>query len=478
MTRFIPRVAIIAGVVLISAALSVGAAEEKKPVHAPKALPGVEPEMLSPDYWIALQPDADAVIMSPADIEKFNGMVRTKTVRLRDFFGRTDPLEGGLLGYTDLEKRGSLMHPVQPLELPDTVPGDSLRVWFANLETWLKSRDFYDGRNAIYSDQMKKDLIADMNASAIPSRVTRRFGIVVTHSEARFFPTDVPGYSDTRVEMDLFQGSSLRVGKPVAILHTSVNGDFYYVESPIQRGWVAAENVAVGTRAEVKKLALDKNFLMAASHRVPVYGDPKFRSFARYLYYSSTMPFEKKDVDGYIVKMPYRRPDGMIGVARGYIRPDADVHRGFFPYTKRNVIAQIFKLLDQPYGWLDQDNKRACSGTMHALLQCFGIEVGSLPSFILLAPDRVTYFDPKLSVEEKTREVEKLEPVITMAGNAGHIVMLLGKAKNGKMYFMHQAGWGYKEGDQDYIVNRTTLNPVDFKWYHISGPNVFSTFRP
>ncbi len=478
MSRFTSRFAAFFCVVLICAAFTVNAVDEKKPVHAPRALPGVEPEMLSPEYWIALHPDADAVIMTPADIEKFNEKIRTKTVRLRDFFGKTDPLEGGLLGYTDLEKRGSLMHPVQPLELPDTVSGDSLRVWLANLETWLKSRDFYDGRNAIYSEEMKRNLIADMNMNAVPAKVTRRFGIVVNHSEARFFPTDVPGYSDIRYEMDLFQGSSLRVGKPVAILHTSTNGDFYYVESPIQRGWIAAENVAIGTRAEVRKLALDRNFLMAASHRVPVYGDPKFKSFARYLYYGSTMPFERKDVDGFIVKMPYRRPDGAIGIAKGYIRPDADVHRGFFPYTKRNVISQIFKLLDQPYGWLDQDNKRACSGTMHVLLQCFGIEVGALPSFILLAPDRVTYFDPKLSVEEKTKEVEKLEPVITMAGNAGHIVMLLGKAKNGKMYFMHQAGWGYEDNGQTYIVNRTTLNPVDFKWYSISSPNVFSTFRP
>jgi hypothetical protein len=277
--------------------------------------------------------------------------------------------------------------------------------------------------------------------------------------------------------MDLFQAMSMRVGKPVAILHESVNGDFYYVETPFQRGWIAAENVALGTREEVRKLAADKNFLMAAAHRVPVYGDPGFKNFARYLYYASTMPLLRKDAKVYVVRMPYRKPDSSIGIASGYIRPDADVHVGWLPYTKKNVIVQIFKLLNQPYGWLDQDNKRACSGTMHALLQCFGIEVGALPSFILFASDHMVYYDPKMSVEEKTKAVENLEPVITMAGNAGHIVLLLGKAKNGKLFFMHQAGWGYEENGQQYIVNRTSLNPADFKWYHISSPSVFTTMR-
>jgi len=472
------RLTIVGSLVMILFTVFVSsAAEEPKPKHAPNALPGVEPEMLSPEYWITLQPDAEKVIMTPAEIEKFNEKVRTKTVRFRDFYGKRDPLEGGLIGYTELEKRGSLMHPLTPLDLPETLPGDSLRVWFGNLEAWMSSRDFYDGRNAIYSDEMKQEVLDAMNVKAIPSVVHRRFGIIVNHSDMRFYPTDVPGYSDTKWEMDLFQATSILLGYPVTILHESVNGDFYYVETPIQRGWIAAENVALGTREEVRNLAEDKKFLISTAHRIPVYGDPGFKNFARYLYYASTMPLIVKDAKGYVVKMPYRRPDGSIGIARGYIRPDADVHVGFLPYTKKNVIIQIFKLLNQPYGWLDQDNKRACSGTMRVLLKCFGIEVGGQPSFILFAPDHMVYFDPKMSVEEKTREVEKLEPVITMAGNAGHIVLLLGKAKNGKLYFMHQAGWGYEENGQQYIVNRTSLNPADFKWYHISGPNVFSTMR-
>ena len=58
--------------------------QKPKPLHAPNALPGVEQEMLAPDYWIALQPDADKVIMTPAEIEKFNEKNRARKIVFRD----------------------------------------------------------------------------------------------------------------------------------------------------------------------------------------------------------------------------------------------------------------------------------------------------------------------------------------------------------------------------------------------------------
>ncbi len=454
------------------------AASEPTPVHAPNALPGTEPEMLTPEYWIALQPDADRVIMTPAEIERFNEKNRKRVVVLEEKFGRRNPLEGGLIGYTPLIERGVYMNMIKPLKLSDSIPGDSLRVWFANLKEWLASRDFYDGRNVIYHEGMKQDIIRDMNERAIPATVRRRWGIVVNHSNLRFFPTDVPGYQDLRYAMDLFQATSLLSGNAVSIVHESETGDFYYVESHLARGWIPAENVALGTKNEVRGLTEDKNFLMSTADKIPVYGDPQFRNFARYLYFAATMPLARRNANGYVLRMPYRKPDGSIGVANGYIQPNADVHVGYLPYTKRNVITQMFKLLNTPYGWIDQHNKRACSGTMRVLLQCFGIQVGAYPSTIHPASDHIVYFEPKMDTEEKIKAVEQLEPVITMAGTAGHIVLLLGKAKNGKLYFMHQAGWGYAEDGQHYIVNRVSVNAADFRWYHINSPLVFTTFRP
>jgi len=294
----------------------------------------------------------------------------------------------------------------------------------------------------------------------------------------RQYPTSVPGYHNTSSRLDRFQLTDLCTGNPVAVLHESVDGDYLFVECPLARGWIAARDIAIADRNTIRSLTEDKNFLMAAVHRVPVYGDAGHKNFARYFYFSATMPLISHDSSGYRVKMPCRKSDGSLGVDTGYIKPDADVHIGYLPYTKRNVLIQIFKLLNTPYGWHGQDNKRDCAGTMRVLLRCFGIKVGKNPAFILSASDHQYRMDPGLSTEDKMTEASKLEPVITMAGNSGHIVLFLGKARNGKLYYIHQVGWGYKDDNGiQRIVGRVTVNCAEHSFYSIHGPNVFTTMR-
>ena len=65
-----------------------------------------------------------------------------------------------------------------------------------------------------------------------------------------------------------------------------------------------------------------------------------------------------------------------------------------------------------------------------------------------------------------------------MAGNDGHIVLFLGKGRNGKLYYMHQCGWGYENENGEHCwVNRVTINATDHKLYSINSPNVWTTFR-
>jgi hypothetical protein len=450
-------------------------AQANKGKHAPDTLPGVEKEMLNAEYWISLQTDPDKVIMTPAEIEKFNEKVRTRHVEFQQRFGKEDPLQPE---FALTEIKGPVMNPLLPLDLPPTIPGDSLRVRLKSNIEWLYSRDFYDSRNVLYNDRMKQQLVDAMNIKDIPDTIKRRFGVIVNNAMVRHYPTSVPGYNETQWEMDMFQAVGITTNTPVAILHESLTGDFLYIESPVSRGWTASDNVAIAPRETVRTLTQNKNFLLGTGNKVPIYGDPAFKNFARYLYFSATIPLIKKDSSGYSVKMSYRKPDGFLGITNGYLKPDADVHQGFLPYTKRNVLIQIFKLLGQPYGWADQDNKRDCSGTQRVLFACFGIITGRHPSFILSASDHQYFQDPALSHEEKLKKLEGIEPVITVAGTYGHVVLYLGKAKNGKQYFIHQAGWGYEDSDKTHCyVNRVTVSDLDHSFYPVEAAKVFTTLK-
>ena len=453
---------------------SLSLAQEKKPLHAPNVLPGVEPEMLSPDYWAALNSDADDVIMTPEEIEEFNEKNRNRKVEFRDYFGKPDPLERG---FELTVTKGPVMNLLKPLELPDRLPGKSLGDRLKKNIEWLYSRDFYDGRNAIYSEDMKDEIVEGMNLEAIPEEITRRFGIVVKRADVRHYPTAVPGYSETKWELDMFQATALYTGNPVAVIHRSADGAFLYIESPISRGWVEADKIAFAKKEEIKKITKDTDFLIATADKVPLFGDPGFTDFCQYFYCPATLPLVAKNKTLYVVKLPFRQPDGKMDVTEAYVKPDADVHIGFLPYTKRNMLIQVFKFLNLPYGWADQQNKRDCAGTQNVLLRCFGIKTGRHPSFILSSSDHRCNVNPALSTEGKKAEIAKLDPVITLAGNSGHIVLYLGKARNGQQYFMHQAGWGYDEDDQHYIVNRLSINSFDHNWYNVNRPNVFTTFK-
>ena len=474
---FIPYI-----IALLMLPVSPSFSQESKPMHAPDTLPGVEPDMLTPDYWIDLQNDADALIMSPGEIERFNEAVRTKVVEFSDYYGKEDPLKENYMTSTN---NGLVMNLLQPLEMDDSISGDRIKTRLENNKNLLynpmplyRSVDFYDNRNAIYDERMKDDIVEKMNMDGIPAVVTPRFGIVVNHALVRQYPTPVPGYSDIRGRLDRFQLTDLCIGNPVAVLHESRDGDYLYVECPLARGWIATGDIAFGDRDEIRRLVNDGNFLMATADRVPVYGDPECRNFARYFYFSATMPLISHDSAGYRVKMPVRRSDGSLAIDTGYIKPDADVYTGYLSYTKRNMLVQIFKLLNTPYGWHGQDNKRDCAGTMRVLLRCFGIKVGKNPAFILSSSVHQYRMNPALSAAEKTVEASKLEPVITMAGNSGHIVLFLGKARNGKLYYIHQAGWGYRDDDNiQRIVGRVTVNCTEHGFYSINSPNVFTTFR-
>jgi len=444
--------------------------------HAPDVLPGVEPQMLTADYWIRLQDDADIVIMTPLEIEHFNAAVRSRQVSLKQYFDKPNPLERDFL---ITEIKGPVMNPLVPLEFPDTLPGDSLKVRLESNIEWLYSRNFFDSRGAVYNEPMLQEIVNAMNVEAVPDTITRRFGIIVNHGNIRHYPTAVPGFANQRLTADYFQATGICLGNPVAVIHESSDGDYLYIESPISRGWISARDIAFAERSAIKALTEDDSFLMATGHKIPIYGDPLFKSFNRYFYFSATVPLIRHDNKGYAVKIASRHSDGSLVVHDGYIKPDADVHIGYLSYTKRNILNQIFKLLNQPYGWADQLDKRDCSGTQRVLHRCFGIITGRHPSFILSSTDHQVFINPVLSVEEKMAEASNIEPVITVAGTSGHIVRFLGKAHNGKLYFIHQAGWDYKdENGEQLTVSRVSVNAADHSWYHINSAKVFATFRP
>ncbi len=281
-----------------------------------------------------------------------------------------------------------------------------------------------------------KDELAAKNDSRHPAHGHRRFGPRGKPHRRAAVPTSCRCvYSAARVMLDRFQFTDSISAYPSRCCR-SADGDISWRKHP--RGRL---DPLGGTRgfAEPRTAprCVPEGFSHGRADRGPFYGDPGCRSFARHLYMSETMPLAAKSTKRYTVRMGYRKPDGSLGVTTGYLRPGADVHEGWMPYTKRTVLAQMFRLLNTPYGWHGRTTSATAWGPC-AWCRRAGLE------------NR-----PRHKLASDTRPVDRVErrekPPSSPASSRSSrwrqnpaYALLLGRARVGKLYFMHQGGWGYK----------------------------------
>jgi hypothetical protein len=114
----------------------------------------------------------------------------------------------------------------------------------------------------LVSDNYKNILRSQTNAAAIPAEVTVRYGVTVRRANLRNLPTGegLFFYASDR-NFDALQETALDPGEAVAILHTSTNGYFYYVQAYNYRGWLSKFDVAETDRSTWLRYAEPKNFL-------------------------------------------------------------------------------------------------------------------------------------------------------------------------------------------------------------------------
>jgi len=434
-------------------------AEPKRPQTAPKIVPGSTAAMQAPEFWINnIKGDPDKVIMTPEQIKELNEKNQKRVSNFTDVFGDPYSIDRVLESRDNI---GIMYHVENPLEYTK-FPSDSLRFRIERSNSNFEKRNLYDRRNMLYDEDMKNELIEMTNVNAIPSgHVTPSYGILVKHTNGRVMPTELKANGGPGGWLDNLQSGMVDYGQPVAILHTSKDGNWYYVRSQISFAWVPATHVALGSAKEIGTYINDKNFVVATCHKVPIYADNDFSVFVEEFYLGAKVKLTKKTAAGYKVSFPYRKPDGTFGTAKGWVKPDARVSVGYQPFTQRNIINTVFTLLYRPYGWADSYNERDCCGMTRTVLRTFGIYTGRWTSHQLHASDHVVMFPRKTPVEKKYEFIEDCEGGICFVGDGGHISMYLGEV-DGKHYVIHQSGYSYTDEDGTRMnVNRVNVNDTE-----------------
>jgi hypothetical protein len=308
-----------------------------------ETVPNVTPEMLSPDFWTAKLPDPESLIMGREAIEAFN----------RDILHTLPDLVYDLTSYPAFLDRNQLTELITRRPFPE--------------------EDRYS--NGIKVDQAYyESLLQQMNLPGIREQNSVTPALTVRRTNIRTFPTAAESLEEPDDhDFDLFQETAAGPAEPVLLLHQSLDGRWYFVQTYNYSGWMPAADVALaGDRQTWLDYVQPGNFLVVTGNRLKLDNGPypgmELTMGARVpLGTDGTAPGQ-----AYTIQLPARGKDGELEIKTALVPADADVSVGYLPYTRANIIRQAFKILGEPYGWGGLFNGRDCSAFVMDVYKSFG----------------------------------------------------------------------------------------------------------
>lgn len=423
-----------AGMILMLAALS-GCAKHSQPIlySSPSMLPHTTPAMKTAGYWISLHPAPDRIILNPEEIQALNKSIKhqmklTWDLSLWPVQYSGEQLKKDLKGQLERLKKDRLM--------------------------------FLDGREV--TDDYWTSALEKMNLTAVPEKIKRQYGLVLQYADQRLLPTADGLYAKAfDVDFDELQNSALDIGEPVVILHTSIDGQWVYVQSALSSGWLRAQDVSAFGKDEFEQMC-STSFVVVIEPKADVYTNSRLTKHKGYLRMGTRLPFVKESDGITEVLVPDKGQDGTATLVTGYIMTH-QLNKGFLLYTPRMMIVQAFKMLDQPYGWGDMYGEQDCSRFLQEVFATVGIKFPRNSAAQIRIGQRLDDWP------ENAPEADKISLLkesglsgATVLGMKGHIMLYLGMV-DGRAYTIH-AVWAYRQpgvrSDDVYVLNKVTVSDL------------------
>jgi len=411
------------------------------PAIPPHAVVGVKQNQLAPEFWIARQSKATKIVLDSSAIAAQNARLM-----------HLDPT------VHDLEK------------IPVTLAAPDVRSWIEKLSQYPDEELFgADGRK-LERPQLDA-LMQSLALESVPQSQPRRFGLVVKRADLRTFPSSLRAYSsaDDR-DIDRFQESALFPGTPVVIVHASLDGNWWFVVSPLYAAWVEKGFIAEGAADEILAYTRKSPYLVVTGATVKTVFTPAQPEVSELqLDMGVRVPVladwpQATPVNGqhaytaHVIELPTRAADGSLRFSPALLPRTADTAEDYLPLSRANVLRQGFKFLGERYGWGHSYNARDCSGFVSEVYRSFGVQLprNSRDQSMSPAFNRITFTE----ADDHARRLAVLRTleIGDLIYIPGHVMMVIGH-ENGMPYVIHDTtGISYR--DDTGAVIRVVLNGV------------------
>ena len=396
-----------------------------------RMLDDVTPDMMNCDYWIATGMaggfDMDEPLMDADQIASFNEenitvFEREDGTELFSLPGIGETVSGDDLRYL-LEANRS------------QVPDDPSEYYLNGAPT---TRSYWDG------------LVALDNLSAVEDEMPVRFAYTVKRATVRLFPTEdrvFESSSDRYFDYLLF--SECMPFMPVAVLHESTDGNYYYVVFDSFAAWVRKDAIAFcHNRDEWETRQNPAQFLTVIEREIRLGNDPYSPATTNLVLPMGTkmelVPVsaapasigQRTTYGDYVVKVPTRGSDGFIVDEYVLIPVSDDVIVGVLELTPANILRETFKLLGDRYGWGGDLQANDCTGISREIYNTFGVKLPRTRQSLVTGIHKVDLTD--LDESSRVDAIRQLAPG-SLISMPGHMTIYIGMV-NDRPYVISSVG--------------------------------------
>ena len=393
-------------------------------------LPGVTEAMLQADFWIARTSSPQQVMLTPKEIGSFNRSISAVMPQV----------------VVDLNA------------FPASLDKFTLQQWLT-AQKLPRAKERYAKRIAVTGaqyDQVEQNL----NLTGVKATNPVVWGFTVRRTDLRTFPTDLPSSeADEDDDFDLFQETAVNIAEPVAVLHSSSDGNWVYVQLYNYRGWIRMSDVALAvSRMEWQARRDMGSFLVITGTRVVPRESAMGKPIADWRAGMGTrLPLRGRENDGYVVEIPQRDAKGGVVWRKAWIHGKADVSAGYLPYTRAHILRQAFKMLGGNYGWGGLQEGRDCSSFIMDIFAVFGIRTPRNADQQERVPGRQLPLNGASDAATRYAQLaRRAEPGATLHMR-NHVMLYLGQDA-GKHYAIHSLG---SYGDATRPLGDGTLPRVE-----------------
>lgn len=371
-------------------------------------------ERLTPLFWMSHQQGGDDVIFTAPQIRLQNAIMRNKTNALCDLTQAP--------GYLTYWRLTYMLRNLTKEAFPSRmVP------------------ELYNGMQPVSQEEFAK-VRDNVNLDAVGTANFVRYGVLVNRSDVRLLPTDAV-WSRLRGDVlhDSLQRTALDPATPVAVLHTSADGNYVFVQGRDALGWVKAEDVALTDKETwLEYVNPPQDVAVVTAKRKVLVDQGQYRVFQM----GATIPLASYQSRLYL-QMPSRDADGNLEIHRLRTGWDETLHQGYLPFTQNNVLRQSFRFLGAPYhaggSWEGVDD----AGLTYAVYRTMGLRLPRTAS----EQQEVLPLKADFAAEDTTadrQQVLKSLPTGSLLFAPQHVMLYLGEDSQGDAYVLHNVDSHYQ----------------------------------